>query len=166
LLKSYVFILKHHKQFLLQRQLNCYEKQTKHFDPKPNIYASMSHFHSRVQKPGEPISQFLAEINGLAKLCNFDNIEQALLTQTLTGIRDMELKQQILQIPELSYEKCVAKAKLGGEHAEQPQPSRPTSWSREVNLATPPAAAARLWRGAQQTYRWHWQAEHSGLFSL
>jgi hypothetical protein len=87
------------------------ELLTKHFDPKPNVYASMSRFHARVQNPGEPLSHFLADINGMAKMCNFDNIEQALLAQTLTGIRDMDLKEEILQIPELSYEKCVRKAK-------------------------------------------------------
>ncbi|KAF4525226.1 hypothetical protein B566_EDAN014001, partial [Ephemera danica] len=44
------------------------------------------------------------------KQCQFDNINQALLSQVITGKRDKYLEEEIVQIPDLTYEKCLRKA--------------------------------------------------------
>ena len=42
-----------------------------HFDPKSLVIAGRFHFHKRVQKPTESLSEYVAELRWLAATCDF-----------------------------------------------------------------------------------------------
>ena len=45
-----------------------------HYEPKPLVIAERFYFHSRSQKPGESIGEFVAELRRLATNCKFGYI--------------------------------------------------------------------------------------------
>jgi hypothetical protein len=82
-------------------------------EPSVHFMVERAKFLERVQLQGEPMSTFMAELKGLAEYCKFDNLDQALVSQTIAGMRDSNLRAKILQIDnedELNFKAIEKKA--------------------------------------------------------
>ena len=55
------------------------QKLLQHYKPKPPVIGQQFIFHQQIQKPGEPINQFLIELCRLVHACKFGQfLEEAL----------------------------------------------------------------------------------------
>lgn len=87
----------------------------KHLQPAPNIIAQQYKFSQRMQREGESISDFVAELKALSIHCNFvchacevNTVETHLRTQFVVGIRDPEITQKLLQaVDTLTFQEAV-----------------------------------------------------------
>ena len=69
----------------------------RHFKPKPPVIAEHFAFHKRDQHPGEPIKEFLIELQWLAHTCNFGNfLEQALRDHLVCGMTNSSTQKKLL----------------------------------------------------------------------
>ena len=65
-----------------------------HFAPAPSEIVQRFKFHSRVRKPGESMSTFVAELRALAASCNFgDTLNVMLMDRIVCGINDTAIQK-------------------------------------------------------------------------
>ena len=63
-----------------------------HYNPKPSEIIQRFHFNSRLRKPGESVSTYLAELRALAQYCNYEaSLEDMLRDRLVIGINDSAL---------------------------------------------------------------------------
>lgn len=68
-----------------------------HYAPKKNITYERFIFNKRVQKEGEPISEFAIQLKKLASSCDFkDFLDDALRDKFLCGLRSNEIQGKLL----------------------------------------------------------------------
>ena len=61
---------------------------TDHFSPKQSEIVQRSKFYSRLRKPGENISSYVAELRALAEHCNFsETLNVMILDRLVCGIQ-------------------------------------------------------------------------------
>jgi len=78
-----------------------------HFNPVPSEIVQRFKFNSRVQKSGESVSMFVAELRAIAALCNFEETLEAMLRDRIVcGINDSAIQKQLLAEPKLTYQKA------------------------------------------------------------
>ena len=64
-------------------------------------------FHSRSQKEGETLSQFVAELRHLSEHCKFEaSLDDMLRDRLVCGIRDVRVQRRLLAEPELEFKKA------------------------------------------------------------
>ena len=79
-----------------------------HCDPKKNETVERYKFFTRVQEPSESIEKFITELKILANTCNFETLCDSLVRDCIIcGIRDSELREDLLKTAELTLEKCI-----------------------------------------------------------
>ena len=76
-------------------------------------------FHTRTQKPGEKISEFVAQLRKLSEHCEFgETLEDMLRDRLVCGCRDHHLQCKLLAESDLNFEKAFKIAKAA-ETAEK-----------------------------------------------
>uniref|UniRef100_A0A1Y1M1C4 Retrotransposon gag domain-containing protein n=1 Tax=Photinus pyralis TaxID=7054 RepID=A0A1Y1M1C4_PHOPY len=78
-----------------------------HLSPKPNVFAQQHRFAVRIQNEGESIMKFIEELKRLSINCSFtctdcgkSTIETHLRTQFIRGLRDDDIRQELLRLKE------------------------------------------------------------------
>ena len=84
-----------------------------HYEPKRNIVAERFHFHRRDQKPGESLSDYVAELRRLAARCSFDRayLEEVLRDRFICGVQSEAVQKKLLTEPDVNFQKAVEIAK-------------------------------------------------------
>lgn len=74
---------------------------------KRNIVSDRCRFNKRVQRRGEPFSEFLKDIQYMAKYCDFGDQEESLLRdRILTGINSHHVQKTLIDC-EADYQKAI-----------------------------------------------------------
>lgn len=83
-----------------------------YFEPKKNKLAERFKFHSRQQKSGETVADYIMELKALSRTCEFDDyLEEALRDQLVFGIGDSKIQSALLREKELTFENACSIAK-------------------------------------------------------
>jgi len=83
-----------------------------HHQPRPSTIVQRFNFHTRTQKPGEKISEFVAQLRKLSEHCEFgETLEDMLRDRLVCGCRDQRLQCKLLAEPDLNFEKAFKIAK-------------------------------------------------------
>ena len=89
-----------------------------HYQPRPSTIVQRFNFHMRTQKPGETISDFVAQLRKISEYCEFgDALQDMLRDRLVCGCKDQRLQCKLLAESELSFEKAfkIAKAMEAAE---------------------------------------------------
>ena len=79
-----------------------------HFSPPPSEVMQRLRFNSRLRKPGESVSAFVAELRKLSEHCNFgDALDKASRDRIVGGINDEVIQKKLLSERELTYKRAV-----------------------------------------------------------
>ena len=90
-----------------------------HHQPRPSTIVQRFNFHTRTQKPGEKISEFVAQLRKLSEHCEFgETLEDMLRDRLVCGCRDHRLQCKLLAESDLNFEKAFKIAKAA-ETAEK-----------------------------------------------
>ena len=77
-------------------------------------------FNTRNQRPGEGFESYYTELRNTVKDCEFGSLEENLLRDRLVcGIIDEIVREKLLQVEDLTLEKCVDKCRLFESSAKQ-----------------------------------------------
>uniref|UniRef100_A0A5S6Q6F6 CCHC-type domain-containing protein n=1 Tax=Trichuris muris TaxID=70415 RepID=A0A5S6Q6F6_TRIMR len=74
-----------------------------HFDPRPNEILQRYHFYCRVQKDGESVNDFVAELRRLSAKCNFGHLDEMLRDRLVCGIRDEAVQRRLFAEKDLDF---------------------------------------------------------------
>ena len=87
---------------------------------KRNITVIRYNFKTRNQRPGEGFESHYTELKNTVKDCEFGSLEDNLLRDRLVcGIIDEILREKLLQVEDLTLEKCVNMCRLLESSARQ-----------------------------------------------
>ncbi|KAL5468747.1 hypothetical protein EMCRGX_G029860 [Ephydatia muelleri] len=90
-----------------------------HFCPPPSVTVQRYNFNCRVQKEGETVSQFVAELRKLSEHCEFGNtLEDMLRDRLVCGIRNARVQRRLLAESGLTFAKAF-ELTLAAELAEK-----------------------------------------------
>ena len=121
-----------------------------HHTPPPSAIVQRFRFHSRTQKEGETVAEFIADLRKLSEHCKFaDTLDDMLRDRLVCGIRDARIQRRLLAEPDLTFKKAFDLAQAS-ETAEKnskqlhqqpsPQPvhalSRPRNPTRQHNTVS------------------------------
>ena len=100
-----------------------------HHRPKLSVIVQRFTFNTRVQKEGETIADFVAELRRLTEHCDFGaTLNDMLRDRIVCGIRDASLQRRLLAEPELTFKKafdlCQA-AESAAKNARELQAAQP-----------------------------------------
>ena len=75
---------------------------------KTNIIYERCHFNNRNQDAGESIDTYASNLRSLSDTCNFGALKDEMIRDRIVcGVRDSSLRKKLLQVPELTLEKCI-----------------------------------------------------------
>ena len=75
---------------------------------KTNIIYERYRFNNRSQDAGESIDTCASNLRSLSDTCNFGMLKDEMLRDRIVcGVRDSSLRKKLLQVPELTLEKCI-----------------------------------------------------------
>lgn len=78
-----------------------------HFKPKPSVIVSRFKFNTRVQKQGESIATFLAELRNLSEHCEFgESLDEMLRDRLVCGVADNRIQRRLLAEPKLTLKRA------------------------------------------------------------
>ena len=87
-------------------------KLKEHYQPKRVVIAERFHFHQRVQKQGENMTEFLAQLRQLATHCKFGNyLNEALRDRFVCGLRDEAIQRKLLSETDLTLSRALELAR-------------------------------------------------------
>ena len=90
-----------------------------HHQPRPSTIVQRFNFHTRSQKPGEKISEFVAQLRKLSEHCSFgEGLQDMLRDRLVCGCKDYRLQCKLLAETDLTFEKAFKIAKAA-ETAEK-----------------------------------------------
>ena len=79
-----------------------------HHEPKPSVIVQRYHFNSRVQKQGETVAVYVAELRQLTQHCEFGTILNDMLQDRLVcSIQDKQIQRRLLSEPNLTLDKAI-----------------------------------------------------------
>ena len=79
-----------------------------HYNPTPSETVQRSKFHSRVQKLGETIAAFIADLRALAEFCNFGHfLDDMLRDRIVCGVNNAKIQQALLSEKTLTLKKAL-----------------------------------------------------------
>ena len=88
-----------------------------HYEPKPNVILQRYNFYSAYRKQGQSIKDFVAELKGLARNCDFGKtrtgviltekviLEENLRDRLVCGVADTAIQRRLLGETDLSFDK-------------------------------------------------------------
>ena len=83
----------------------------KHLKPKPSEIVQRYKFHTRVQRSGETIANFVAELRHLSQDCNFgDSLSDMLRDRLVCGVKSERTQRRLLAETALTFENAFAAA--------------------------------------------------------
>ena len=98
------------------------DKFEKHFVPKANITYERYVFFNRKQKEEESYEQYVTVLRNLSDTCKFGTLKEELVRDIFVGgIKDQQLKEQLLRTEGLTIEKALEAAQVrevSGKQAE------------------------------------------------
>ena len=75
---------------------------------KTNIIYERYRFNNRNQDAGESIDTYASNLRSLSDTCNFGTLKDEMIRDRIVcGVRDSSLRKKLLQVPELTLEKCI-----------------------------------------------------------
>ena len=75
---------------------------------KTNIIYERYRFNNRNQDTGESIDTYASNLRSLSDTCNFGTLKDEMIRDRIVcGVRDSSLRKKLLQVPELTLEKCI-----------------------------------------------------------
>jgi hypothetical protein len=78
-----------------------------HHEPQPSEIVQRFNFNTRVQKEGETVSEFIAELRRLSEHCKFEGTLDTMLRDRLVcGITDKRFQQKLLAEKDLTFKKA------------------------------------------------------------
>ena len=84
------------------------EVMESHHCPKPSETVKRFEFYNRVQKPGETVSSFVAELRAIAEHCNFgDSLDQMLRDRLICGTSSEHMQRRLLSEADLTFKKTL-----------------------------------------------------------
>ena len=110
-----------------------------HHQPRPSTIVQRFHFHTRTQKPGESVGDFIAQLRKLSEYCEFGNTLQDMLRDRLVcGCKDQRLQCKLLAEPELTFDKAfkIAKAMEAAEKEAKDLQETPSTAVHQLGRAT------------------------------
>ena len=85
----------------------------------PSAVVQRFHFNSRIQKDGEKVGQFVAELRRLSEFCEFGSTLDGMLRDRLVcGVRDSRVQRRLLAEVNLTFSKAFELA-TAAEMAEK-----------------------------------------------
>ena len=76
---------------------------------KMNIIYERYRFNNRNEDAGESIDTYGSNLRSLTDTCNFGTLKEEMIRDRIVcGVRDSSLRKKLLQVPELTLEKCIA----------------------------------------------------------
>ena len=68
-----------------------------HFNPRPSKIIAQFKFNSHSQQPGEPIADYVSELQKLSELCDFgQSLDDMLCDPLVCGLAEQRVQQQRL----------------------------------------------------------------------
>ena len=102
------------------------DKVRAHYNPKLSQIVQRYHFNSRMQKPGESIACYAAELRQLSEHCGYGaQLEEMLRDRLVCGVANVHCQQRMLAEPDLDSDKAVRMAQateLAERDAQQLHP--------------------------------------------
>ena len=84
------------------------ELRESYFLGKTNIIHERFRFNNRDQEAGESIDTYASNLRSLADMCNFGALKDETIRERIVcGVRDSSLRKKLLQVPELTLERCI-----------------------------------------------------------
>ena len=79
-----------------------------HWQPKPSEIVQRYNFHSRVQKEGESIADYVAELRRLSEHCGFkeSTLDDMLRDRLVCGVKDTRIQKKLLAESDLTFKKA------------------------------------------------------------
>ena len=78
-----------------------------HHTPPPSAIVQRFRFHSRTQKEGETIADFIADLRKLSEHCDFaDTLDHMLRDRLVCGIWDVRVQRRLLAETDLTFKKA------------------------------------------------------------
>ena len=127
------------------------EAQLKHCEPRRIEIAKRYAFYERRQEAGESIAEYDAAKHKLSTHCKFGAfLPQAMRDAFVFGIRDPKLRQQLLGIEDLSYDKTRDLATASEAVAKkakdmQQSPTTPPAAPVQSTAAQPPGRECQIY---------------------
>ena len=75
---------------------------TTYFEPKTNVQMEIYNFRSYIQKEDQSLDEYVTELRGLARNCNFVNTDSEILSQIIQHCRSTRLRKRALREPDKS----------------------------------------------------------------
>ena len=83
-----------------------------HHQPRPSTIVQRYNFHTRNQKAGESISEYVAQLRKLSEFCEFnDTLADMLRDRLVCGCKDKRLQCKLLAEKNLTYDQALTIAK-------------------------------------------------------
>ena len=102
---------------------------------KTNIIHKRYGFNNRDQEAGESIDTYASNLRSLADTCNFGALKDEMIRERIVcGVRDSSLRKQLLQVPELTLERCIDMCCSAEATSTQLE-----AMSRQISHAHPPS---------------------------
>ena len=75
---------------------------------KTNVIYERYRFNNRNQDAGESIDTYASNLRSLSDTCDFGALKDEMIRDRIVcGVRDSSLRKKLLQVPELTLEKCI-----------------------------------------------------------
>ena len=75
---------------------------------KTNIIYERYRFNNRNQEAGESIDTYASNLRSLSDTCNFGALKDEMIRDRIVcGVREGSLRKKLLQVPELTLQKCI-----------------------------------------------------------
>lgn len=79
-----------------------------HLSPKPSEIAERFHFYKRIQRKGETVLTYVADLKKLATHCNFGtNLNEAVREKLVGGLRNVRIQKRLHSEAKLKYSKAL-----------------------------------------------------------
>ena len=109
-----------------------------HATPKPSVMVERFRFHSRTQKAGESVADFVAQLKRLSEHCKFSTTTKEMLRDRLVcGLADRNIQRKLLAEADLTLDAALDTARAmeaADQNARALQPSAQPVESQDVNL--------------------------------
>ena len=88
---------------------NLVELVQQHKSPKPSVIVQRYSFHTRQQKEGESIADFVADLRKISDHCNFGaTLTEMLRDRLVCGIRNTALQRRLLAEEDLTFDRAFS----------------------------------------------------------
>ena len=87
------------------------KKFTEYFIPKRNLRHERSYFHEKTQGEKETVEEFSRELHARVASCDYKDPDEQMCDRFVVGLRDMELRQKLELIDDLTLDQAVSLAR-------------------------------------------------------